>query len=180
MNYGYIRPLADDKMNRHQRKELESVGGIQIVEEEHAGAKRRVALEGLLEAVQEGDRLYVFSLYVLADSTRHLLDIVRLLNEREAELHVLSSGIDTRPFSAYSFLTVLEELAQFQTEAISEKTKMGLLEAQKKGNNAGRPKKSPDAINEALEMYHTKRYSLEEIKEKTGISKSTLYRNLES
>lgn len=180
MNYGYIRPLADAEMNQRQREELESIDGIRIIEEEHAGAKRRTALEGLLETIEERDRLYIFSLYVLADSTRQLLDVVRLLDERGAELHVISNGMDTRPSSAYSFSAVLEELAQFQSETISEKTKMGLLEAQKKGNIAGRPKKSRDAINEAIEMYHSKQYSLEEIREKTGISKSTLYRNLES
>ena len=156
------------------------IENIQLYEEVHAGAKGRSMLKMLLAAIGAGDRLYVWSLAVLSDSTRHLLDTVHLLKERGAELHVLSSGINTDSASVYPFLTVLEELAQFQTETISEKTKMGLLEAQKKGHSAGRPKKSKDAIKEAIEMYHSKQFSLEEIREKTGISKSTLYRNLES
>ncbi|WP_088007305.1 recombinase family protein [Indiicoccus explosivorum] len=178
MNYGYMRPLADDEANRRQLEKLEAVEGIRVFGETHAGAKRRTVLDDLLGRLGEGDALYVCSLPVLADSTRHLLDIIRQLDGQGAVLHVLAGGITTE--QTYSFRTILEELAQFQSDIISEKTKMGLLEAQKKGHSAGRPKKSRDAVEEAIAMYHSKQYSLEEIKEKTGISKSTLYRNLES
>ena len=179
MKYGYARPFAEDEVNKLQYQELDNIKGIHLFIEEHSNAKKRVELEKLLAKVQSGDELYFFNLYALADSTRHLLEILQILNKLEVNVKFLSNKITTSKTSTYSFLTILGELAKFQSEAISEKTKIGLIEANKKGNNAGRPKKSMSSVTEAIEMYHAKR-SLEEIKLKTGISKSTLYRNLEN
>ena len=44
----------------------------------------------------------------------------------------------------------------------------------------GRPKKPDANVQKAILMYESKKYTLAEIKEATGISKSTLYRNLEN
>ena len=179
MKYGYARPFAEDEMNKLQYQELDNIKEMHLFIEEHSSAKKRVELDKLLAKVKANDELYVFNLYALADSTRHLLEILQQLKNLEVNVHFLTNQITTSKASTYSFLTILEELAQFQSEAISEKTKIGLIEANKKGNNAGRPKKSMSSVTEAIEMYHAKK-SLEEIKLKTGISKSTLYRNLEN
>ena len=62
---------------------------------------------------------------------------------------------------------------------ISEKTKKGLSEAKQKGIATGRPRKPDENVQRAIIMYQSKKYSLAEIKNETGISKSTLYRYLE-
>nr|WP_258048466.1 MULTISPECIES: helix-turn-helix domain-containing protein [unclassified Planococcus (in: firmicutes)] len=46
--------------------------------------------------------------------------------------------------------------------------------------HAGRPRKPDANVKKAIEMYKNKSHSLAEIKEQTGISKSTLYRYLEN
>lgn len=48
-----------------------------------------------------------------------------------------------------------------------------------KGISTGRPRKPDENVKKAIEMYQSKNYTLADIKEKTGISKSTLYRYLE-
>ncbi|MDK0291585.1 helix-turn-helix domain-containing protein [Salmonella enterica] len=55
----------------------------------------------------------------------------------------------------------------------------GMDQASKQGKSIGRPKKTDDNIKKAISMYH-KGFKLMEIKNETGISKSTLYRYLES
>ena len=115
----------------------------------------------------------------MADSTRQLLELLHLFQERKIIVHFIANDVNTSSTSTYTFLDIIEKLVHFQSEMISDKTKRGLLEAQKKGNSAGRPKKSMSSITKAIEMYHDKK-SLDEIKEATGISKSTLYRNLEN
>lgn len=180
VKYGYIRPFEEDELNSRQFQELDNIEHTHLFIEDSSSAKNRVKLDTLLTIVKAGDVIYVYNLYVLADSTRHLLELLQQLTKRKVTVQFLANQINTSESSTYSFLTILEELAQFQSQSISAKTKIGLLEAQKKGNNAGRPKKSMVSVNEAIEMYHSKKYSLEEIKVKTGISKSTLYRNLEN
>ncbi|MFB7142021.1 helix-turn-helix domain-containing protein [Gottfriedia sp. NPDC056225] len=63
---------------------------------------------------------------------------------------------------------------------MSENTKKGLYEAKQKGVTSGRPKKPGENVKRAIVMYQSKKYTLEEIKQETGISKSTLYRYLEN
>lgn len=180
VKYGYIRSFADSEINNKQNDELNKIENITIFREDFSNSKQRPQLENLLNTVRDGDQIYVYNLYALADSTRHLLEILQSLKKSNVSVHFSSNSLDTSESSTFPFLYILEELAQFQSEVISEKTKIGLLEAQKKGNIAGRPKKSMLSVNQAIEMYHSKKYSLEEIKAKTGISKSTLYRNLEN
>lgn len=62
---------------------------------------------------------------------------------------------------------------------IKQSTITGMDEAKKQGKSIGRPKKSDDNIKKAISMYH-EGYKLHDIKIETGISKSTLYRYLES
>ena len=62
---------------------------------------------------------------------------------------------------------------------ISEKTKIGISKAKQKGITTGRPRKPDENVQRAIIMYQSKKYSLDEITNETGISKSTLYRYLE-
>ncbi|WP_410429706.1 helix-turn-helix domain-containing protein [Metabacillus litoralis] len=54
--------------------------------------------------------------------------------------------------------------------------KRGLESARARGRNGGRPKVNEKQINKALNLYHSKEYSISEIVEMTGISQVTLYR----
>ena len=91
----------------------------------------------------------------------------------------LNEGIDTSHDSRYSFKNIVKHLVEFQSDVISEKTKKGLNEAKQKGVVTGRPRKPDENVQRAIEMYQSKNYNLTQIKEETGISKSTLYRYLE-
>jgi len=179
LKYGYTRPFGEKELNQLQFYKLHQLGEIEILQESHSHAKNRDALDVLLTKLNTGDELFVYSFYALADSTRHLLDLLHLFQERQVVVHFLANDISTSSTASYTFIDIIEKLVHFQSEMISEKTKLGLIEAQKKGNTAGRPKKSKSSITKAIEMYHAKK-SLDEIKEVTGISKSTLYRNLEN
>jgi len=177
--YGYTRPFGDKELNDLQIQKLNQLEKIEILQENHSHAKNRDVLDLLLTKLNTGDELYVYSFYALADSTRQLLELLHVFQEREIIVHFIANNVNTSSTSSYTFLEIIEKLVHFQSEMISEKTKIGLIEAQKKGNSAGRPKKSMSSITKAIEMYHAKK-SLDEIKEATGISKSTLYRNLEN
>jgi DNA invertase Pin-like site-specific DNA recombinase len=71
-------------------------------------------------------------------------------------------------------------LVQFERELISQRTKEGLESARVRGRKGGRPPKNKNAVKKALKLYKSKDYSLKEIHEMTGVSKTSLYRYLES
>ena len=54
-----------------------------------------------------------------------------------------------------------------------------LQAAKQQGKSIGRPRKSDKNLQTAFTMYDSKKYTLFDIKEATGISKSTLYRYLD-
>ncbi|MGB2992681.1 MAG: recombinase family protein [Paenisporosarcina sp.] len=180
MYFGYVRPTHYDQNVSTQIQRLSTIKDIRIVEEKHDSAKNRIALDHMIENLQNGDRIYVFKLYNLADSSRHLIELLGEVEQKGASLISLHENIDTSKDEGYSFIEIVRHLVQFQSDVISEKTKSGLNEAQKKGNIAGRPRKPDENVQKAIVMYDSKNYSLAEIKEATGISKSTLYRNLEN
>lgn len=180
MRIGYARAIEEDLDCQKQRALFEEFGCDVIHIESHSSPKQRTELDHMLEALVPGDRIIVMKLHVLADSTRQLVDLVEALEEKTAFLHAIKENIDTAKGTSFSFLEIAKSIAEFQSDSISAKTKAGLSEAKQKGMHAGRPRKPDANVKKAIEMYKSKSYSLAEIKEQTGISKSTLYRYLEN
>ena len=179
MRIAYMRPTEEDPDCAKQQILLKEHGCEKIIAEEHASPKKREQLEKLLNQLKNEDKIIVERLYTLADSTRHLVDLLEKLDGKGAFLISLKEEIDTSKGSAYSFQKIVHCLAEFQRDAISEKTKAGLSEAKQKGAVSGRPRKPDENVQKAIAMYNSKNFTLAEIKEQTGISKSTLYRYLE-
>ncbi|WP_160031711.1 recombinase family protein [Paenibacillus sp. An7] len=180
MRIGYMRPYQDDKELSMQTRALDPLSCDKIVIEEHASAKRRYELEQLMNELSKGDIVVVYKLFALADSTRHLVELLQKLEEKQAHLFSYAEGIDTSKSEGYPFPEIVKHLVDFQSDVISEKTKKGLYEAKQKGNHPGRPRKADDNVKRAIVMYQSNKYSLAQIREETGISKSTLYRYLDS
>lgn len=180
MIIGYMRPYIGDEDCQQQQAQLEQYGCHLIVQEAHASAKRRVELKRIMANLQPQDQLIVCRLFTLADSTRHLMELLQQLDEQGASLHALQEQIDTATPLGTAFKASVQHLLDFQSDVISEKTKQGLYEAKQKGVTTGRPRKPDENVKQAIVMYESKNYTLAEIKEATGISKSTLYRYLEN
>ncbi len=179
MLIGYMRPNQDDLNCEGQQETLSSHCEIMILEE-HSSSKQRIQLIDMISNLKENDKIIITKLFILADSSRHLVELLEKIRLQGAYLSSLSENIDTSNKSEYDLFDILKHLVEFQSDVISEKTKKGLSVARDKGISTGRPRKSDKNINRAIEMYQSKNYSLAQIKEETGISKSTLYRYLEN
>jgi len=180
MLIGYMRPYEDDPNNENQISQLSTFPCDSIIAEDHSSAKRRVKLDEMMIHLKPGDKVVVTKLFALADSTRHLVELLEVLNNQQAYIHSIAEGIDTSKSEGYSFNDIVKHLVDFQSDVVSENTKRGLSEAKQKGHVPGRPRKADENVKRAVIMYQSKNYSLAEIKEETGISKSTLYRYLEN
>lgn len=180
MIIGYMRPYHEDQSCDNQRLDLNSVYCEQWFKEEHPSSKNRMQLKKMIENLTPGDKVIVGNLFILADSTRHLVEILEEIEAKGAFIQSLKEGIDTSWEGGYPFIYIVKHLVEFQSDVISEKTKRGLQRAEEKGITSGRPKKHDENVRRAIIMYESKKYSLAEIREETGISKTTLYRYLES
>lgn len=180
MQIGYARAVEEDPHCEKQQALLKKYECEEIYVEKHGTPKKRTELKNLLEGLESGDRVIVWKLHAFADSTRHLVELLGVLDQKGAFLYSIKEEIDTAKGKSFSFQEIARCLADFQSDTISAKTKAGLTEAKQKGMHAGRPRKPDANVKKAIKMYESKQYSLAEIKEQTGISKSTLYRYLEN
>lgn len=177
MKIGYMRPHKDDLNCLNQKVLLEKNNCEKIVKEEHFFNKKRIELEELIDNLEKGDCIIISRLFVLGDSINNLIYILKIFSEKGVVLYSVEDRIDTSKDK--KFLNILISIFEFERDIKSEKAKKGILEAKEKGIQNGRPRKSMENVKKAIEMYKSKEYTLFEIREKTGISKATLYRYLE-
>ncbi|WP_394233843.1 recombinase family protein [Niallia oryzisoli] len=180
MLVGYMRPYHEDPECSDQLLLLNRMNCEKIIREEHGSAKKRTHLKDMLHHLKPGDKIIITKLFAFADSTQHLVELLETIDQKGAYLQSITEGIDTSLPEGYRFHDIIKHLLVFQGDVISEKTKQGMYEAKQKGISTGRPRKPDENVKRAITMYQSKKYSLAEIKEQTGISKSTLYRYLES
>jgi DNA invertase Pin-like site-specific DNA recombinase len=105
--------------------------------------------------------------------------LVGQLAERGIGLRVLDQGIDTTTAAGKMMFTVLEAVAEFERNLISERTLDGLEAARARGRKGGRPSKLTSAkLRTARQLYDSKEHTVQEIADIVGVGRSTLYRQL--
>lgn len=162
-----------------QMDSLEKAGCERIFLERASGAKAgRPELEKLLSALRDGDEVVVAKLDRISRSTRHLIELAERFDEMGVDFISLNDSIDTTTPMGRFFFRVMASIAELERDMIVERTRDGLSAARARGHSGGRPKAPADAVYKARRMYESGKFSVSEITGATGISKSTLYRNL--
>lgn len=179
MIVGYARVSTQDQNLQMQLDALEKSGCIEIFEEKITGTKRdRPALNEMLKMLRAGDRVIVYKLDRISRSTKHLIELVELFEEKGVEFVSVQDNIDTSTAMGRFFFRIMASIAELERDIISERTKAGLSAARARGRNGGRPAANEKKVKLAIKMYNSKDYSINQIVEATGISQSTLYRKL--
>ena len=177
--FGYARVSTEAQNLDRQIDALKKYGVDTIYNEKMTGTKRdRPELTKMLDRVTEGDTVVVESLSRLGRSTKDLIELTELFERKGVHLVSLKESIDTSSSTGKLLFTLMSAIAQFERDAIADRTKEGLRSARARGRTGGRPKANPDAVKKAVKLYRTGEYSVKEIEELTGVKKSTLYRNL--
>lgn len=151
-----------------------------MVQETHGLANKRTELEHLLMTLEKGDELFVQNIVALADSLKQLLDILRLAERDQITIHFIDEQLTSKAIQEGSLLQAATFFANLQSAFLSHSSTFTLQTAREQGKTIGRPRKSDDNLQRAFDMYESKNYTLFDIKEETGISKSTLYRYLDN
>lgn len=177
MKYGYQRPILNDQTVIKQLTQLQL---DEIFVESHGFAKKRKQLEALLMNAESGDEIYVQNIEVLADSLHHFLDLLRLAERDDITFHFIDEQLTNRTIKQGTLTSWTEFFTTLQSTFLSHSSTFGIQAAKQQGRAIGRPRKSDENLEKAFDMYSSKQYTLQDIKNVTGISKSTLYRYLDS
>ena len=177
MIYGYARVSTETQNLSRQLDALKKYGVDEIFKEKMSGTKKeRPELGKLLAVICEGDTVVIESLSRLGRSVKNLAELMETFNEKAVRLVSLKETIDTKSSTGRLLFTILSSLAQFERDVLAKRTKEGLEAARARGRMGGRPKTDRTALDKAVALYRTEQYTVSEIKELTGVSKSTLYR----
>lgn len=178
MKIAYARVSTTDQKLDRQLDNLQAVGYDSIYTEKMTGTKaHRPQLDEVMRTLRSGDTLIVDSFSRLSRSTKDLLNIIDLLQQKKVELVSLKEKLDTTTPSGKLMLTMLAALSQFERDIIAERTAEGLKAAKARGKQGGRPKANEAKIAQALKLID-KDVSIAEAAKITGISTSTINRRI--
>lgn len=181
MQIGYARTSTLDQHAglEGQTRDLEAAGCDKLFVEQVSSVdiKAREQLAAALDYAREGDTLVVTRLDRLARSVPHLLEILGVLEDKGASLHILGMGIDTATPTGKLMLTVLGGIAAFEREIMLERQQEGIAKAKAAGKYKGRKPTARARSEEVWAMYDTGTGPTA-IARELGIGRASVYRIL--
>lgn len=182
MIIGYARVSTGEQNLDRQIDELTQEGCEKVLTEKISGSVYdRPKLQTMLEMLKPGDIVLVSELTRLSRSTKDLFEIVDRIGKSGACIKSLKEPwIDTTTPAGQLMFTLIAGVAQFERDIIRLRTKEGLKSARARGRMGGRPKLNEEKIKEAIVLYESKQFSFAEIKRRTGVSHTTIYRYLKT
>lgn len=181
MIYGYARVSTVDQNLDRQMDALKKHGVDRLFCEKMSGTKKnRPELDRMLGTIKKGDTIVIESLSRLGRSVKNLAELIEFFNENNIRLVSLKETLDTTTSTGKLLFTILASLSQFERDVLAERTIEGLTAARARGRCGGRPKANEKSLEKAIALYNTNQYSISEVTDLTGISKSTLYRALKN
>lgn len=185
MLIGYARVSTKEQNLERQLMQLSAAGCEKIFEEKQTGANLdRTELQNLLHSLNAGDEILVTDLTRISRSTSDLFKLVEIIKSKDAVLRSLKdTWLDMRSDNPYSqfLLTVMAGVNQLERDLLQMRQREGIEIAKSKGVYIGRVKKyhkKHKGMQHAVELYLGGKDTVQEICEKTSVSRSALYRRL--
>lgn len=175
---GYIRVSTVEQNTDRQEIALSELG-IKKIFTEKISAKNtdRQQLKKMLEYIREGDTLYIESISRLARSTKDLLSIVQILQDKKVELVSLKENIDTTTPQGRFVLTLFGALAELERENIIQRQSEGIAAARLKGKKFGRPRlETPKDWENIFSLWKNGDITAVEAMKKLNLNRGTFYR----
>jgi len=105
----------------------------------------------------------------------HLLQVVHELQERHVGIVSLRENIDTSSAMGRLFLSIMGAAAQMERELRAERAVAGRAAARARGRSAGRPRTSPEKLEQARILYESQQMTAIEAASAPGIGRRTLF-----
>lgn len=178
MKFGYARCSTLDQNLDWQIDALMKEGCDRIFQEKFTGTRKdRPELLRMLDMLREGDTVIICELTRLSRSVKDLFDLMERVEKAGANIKSLKEPwLDTTTPQGRLLFTIFSGVSQFERELIRERMMEGLASARARGRMGGRPGKDKKVVEQALTLYDSRAYSVDEISKTTGISRATLYK----
>ena len=184
MTIGYARVSSTD--NRQElglsvQKEALSFCDKLYIEKDSGGNQERPKLDKALKLAKNYAKQGVktnFVVYKLDRLTRkmlHLSAIIEDLTKHGIHLQSIHENIETDSLTGKFFCLMLGYVAEWELQAISERTKDGLRKAKEKGVKLGNKGLPKDTEIQIIEQYLQKEKSVRNIANQLEISTATIY-----
>ena len=181
---GYARVSSTD--NRQElglsvQKEALNFCDKLYIEKDSGGNQDRPKLEKALKLAKNYAKQGVktnFVVYKLDRLTRkmfHLSAIIEDLTKNNIRLQSIHENIETDSLTGKFFCLMLGYVAEWELQAISERTKDGLRKAKEKGVKLGNKGLPKDTEKQIIEQYLQKENSVRNIANQLEISTATIY-----
>ena len=175
---GYVRVSTVDQNEADQLKVLEQFNLYKtFIEVVSTRDPNRPILHQMLEYVRSGDTIYVTSLARLARSTKDLLNIAEVLNEKEVKIISIKESIDTETPTGRLMLSLISTIYEFDRENVLERQREGIAIAKSQGKFKGRKEiDRPGEWDEVYNLYKSRNITGTEAMERLGLKRNTFYK----
>lgn len=143
------------------------------IQEENIFIDTENSLVILIDKLKEGDLLYLNRFEDLIIIEQKFNDLLKELEEKGVQIIAL----EQEALSGRNYYSAIHEAHKIILNFQENKRQAGYKKACQKGK-VGRPQKK-DEIEKAIRLYHTNKFSIKEIEEMSGVSKTTLFRHLQ-
>lgn len=178
MNVAYVRVSTVEQNEARQIEALEKYHIDKWYTEKVSGknAADRPELQTMLDFVREGDTLYIHDFSRLARSTKDLLDIVELLNDKGVHLVSNKENLDTSTPQGKLMFTMFAAFYEFERTNMLERQAEGIAIAKREGKYKGRKAIEIDTVKfeTQYERYLKREINKTELAKVLKVSRPTL------
>ena len=140
-NFAYIRVSTEEQNYESQMEAMKDLEFAKVfTEKRSAKDTNRPELQNMLDYVREGDTVYIKDFSRLARSTKDLLNIIDILENKKVKLIRIKEKLDTSTPAGKLMVTMLGAIYEFERANLLERQKDGIAVAKKEGKYKGRKK----------------------------------------
>lgn len=176
-NVAYIRVSTEEQNYESQMEAMKDLEFAKIfTEKRSAKDTNRPELQNMLDYVREGDTVYVKDFSRLARSTKDLLNIIEVLENKKVKLISIKEKLDTSTPAGKLMVTMLGAIYEFERANLLERQKDGIAVAKKEGKYKGRKKiKKPDNWHEVYSAWSCRKITAKRACELLKLKTNTFY-----
>lgn len=115
----------------------------------------------------------------LARSVADIVEIMKVIDGKDASLRILALNLDTKTPTGKLMLNLLGSIAQFERELMLERQREGIAKAKAEGKYKGRAPTARAKGAQAIEL-HKRGIGPSEIARQLGVGRTSVYRILGS
>lgn len=174
----YIRVSTIDQNEERQIQNMKHLTlDKMFIEKASAKDTNRPELNKLLDYIREGDTVYINDFSRLARSTKDLLELVEMFQDKNVKLVSIKENLDTSTANGKLMLAMLGAINEFERANLLERQREGIAIAKKNGKYQGRKKiQKSDNWDEVYDKWRNRAMSAKEAMVITGLKRNTFYK----